>query len=75
VPYVIKVIQRATDHGISYGIMTTLHFSDLQALIIEYDIRDLEQEIERKEKERLDQLGISRRKATPEEINRLHGLS
>lgn len=55
--------------------MERLNYEDLKAMIIEYTIRDFELEIQLREKDRLESKGISRRKATDEEIARLHGLS
>ncbi len=74
-PSVFKTIQRAIDYNISYGLMERLNYEDLKAMIIEYTIRDFELEIQRREKDRLESKGINRRKATDEEIARLHGLS
>jgi hypothetical protein len=71
VPSVLKVVKRANDYSIPYGLMETLNYSDLQSMIIEYDIEALEQMKKDKERDRLDKLGIDRRKATAEDWNKL----
>jgi hypothetical protein len=43
VPSVLKVVKKANEHKIPYGLMETLNFTDLQAMIIDYDIDALEQ--------------------------------
>jgi len=71
VPSVLKVIKRANDHKIPYGLMEILNYTDLQSMIIDYDIDVLEQLKRDKERQRLDGMGIDRRKATADDWNKL----
>lgn len=70
VPSVLKTIKRAQQHGIEYGVMRRLNYLDLQALIIEYEIENLQSELERRESDRLRNQGVSRRKATPSDVEK-----
>jgi len=70
VPSVLKTIRRASQHGIEYNLMKRLNYHDLQAQIIEYEIQTLEAELRRREEERLSKAGVSRRKATPADIEK-----
>lgn len=67
---VLRTIKRAQEHGIEYHLMRRLNYLDLQALIIEYDIQNLESELNRREDERLRNNGVSRRKATPKDVEK-----
>jgi hypothetical protein len=71
VPSVLKVVKKANEHKIPYGLMETLNFTDLQAMIIDYDIDALEQMKRDKERQRLDSMGIERRKFTEDDWNKL----
>jgi len=71
VPSVLKVIKKANEHKIPYGLMESLNYTDLQAMIIEYDIDVLERMKSDKERDRLSSLGIERRKATADDFDRL----
>lgn len=70
-PSVLKVIKKANEHKIPYGLMESLNYTDLQAMIIEYDIDVLERMKSDKERDRLSSLGIERRKATADDFDRL----
>jgi len=71
VPSVLKVVKKANEHKIPYGLMESLNYTDLQAMIIEYDIDVLERMKSDKERERLSSLGIERKKATADDFDRL----
>jgi len=71
VPSVLKVVKKANEHKIQYGLMESLNYTDLQAMIIEYDIDVLERMKSDKERDRLSSLGIERRKATADDFDRL----
>lgn len=71
VPSVLKTIQRAVERGLDYHLMSRLNYTDLQAVLIEFDIRDLQNELDRQEAERLSSRGISRRKASASDIQNL----
>lgn len=70
-PSVLKVVKKANEHKIPYGLMESLNYTDLQAMIIEYDIDVLERMKSDKERDRLSSLGIERRKATADDFDRL----
>ena len=70
-PSVLKVVKKANEHKIPYGLMESLNYTDLQAMIIEYDIDVLERMKSDKERERLSSLGIERKKATADDFDRL----
>ena len=64
-------MKKANEHEIPYGLMEDLNYTDLQAMIIEYDIDILERMKREKERERLASKGVERRKATAEDFDRL----
>ncbi|MFH2116768.1 MAG: hypothetical protein ABII85_01850 [Bacillota bacterium] len=70
-PSILKIIERAIDHNIEYGLMKRLNFYDLKALMIEKDIKLYEERLEQMEKDRLSARGINRRKATTEDFENL----
>ena len=51
--------------------MEDLNYTDLQAMIIDYDIDILERMKREKERERLASKGVERRKATADDFDRL----
>lgn len=71
-PSVLRVLKRANDHSIPYGLMEKLNYTDLKSMILDYDIDSLESMMKNKEQERLQSKGVeSRRKATAEDWNNL----
>lgn len=71
-PSVLKVLKKANNHTIPYGMMETLNYTDLQMMIIEYDIDAFEQIKKDRERDRLSSMGIiERRKATSEDFDKL----
>jgi len=55
-------------YHIDYQLMTRLNYIDLKALIIEYDIENLEKYLRQKRQITQDQLGIEVREATDEDV-------
>lgn len=57
-------------YNIDYQLMTRLNYIDLKALIIEYDIENLEKYLRQKRQITQDQLGVEVREATDEDIKK-----
>ncbi len=57
-------------YNIDYQLMTRLNYIDLKALIIEYDIENLEKYLRQKRQITQDQLGVDVREATDEDVKK-----
>lgn len=57
-------------YNIDYQLMTRLNYIDLKALIIEYDIENLEKYLRQKRQITQDQLGVEVREATDEDVKK-----
>lgn len=58
VPFSITVFKKCIKYKISTDLMKSLHFFDLQCLIIQFEIQDIQEYFSAKEKERLKARGI-----------------
>lgn len=57
-------------YNIDYQLMIRLNYIDLKALIIEYDIENLEKYLRQKRQITQDQLGVEVREATDEDVKK-----
>lgn len=65
-------MNRAIDLGFEYKMMKRLNYVDLQYLIIDHDVKALENQFRQLEKQRQAQHGFVVRDATNEEILQMH---
>jgi hypothetical protein len=73
-PSVIQVIKKCEKYGVSHGIMCELNYTDLLALVIEYDIETVQEHLRMLEQQRRAKNGFaSVREASNEDILRMHG--
>ncbi|MGE4321060.1 MAG: hypothetical protein AB7E61_06410 [Acholeplasmataceae bacterium] len=70
-PSILEWIRAAKDAGYDTMMMNRLNFIDLQREVIEYRIVLVLQDLKSKEDSRLNELGIARRKANADDIDRL----
>jgi hypothetical protein len=68
---ILDWVRSALDAGLDSYLMNQLNFIDLQAMIIEYRIREKQAEIERLNNEKRNKSGNSFREASPDDIDRL----
>lgn len=58
-PYSIRIFKKCTEYNIDFNLVRHLHFFDLECIIMQFEIQKIEEYLERKEKERLKEQGIS----------------
>jgi hypothetical protein len=71
VPSILDWVRSAIDAGLDSNLMNTLNFIDLQAMVIEFRIREKEAELQRLNNDKRSKSGNTFRPATAEDINRL----
>lgn len=71
-PFIFTLIQRCIVYGISYELMKRLKYEDLLALVIEFDIKKVKEVYELKEEQRQARRGLEVKKATNDEILKMH---
>jgi len=69
-PFIFTLIKRCKHHGVPYALMCRLNYTDLLALMVEYDIEELLVHFKKLEKERLAEQGVTIREASNSEILR-----
>ena len=71
-PPVLHTIRSAALQKIPYGLMERLNYADLKAMVLEGWIDQVRSALDTKEKQRLSDRGVTRRRATQEEIDAMH---
>jgi len=69
----LNLIDKCQRYGISYDLMKRLNYTDLLAMVVERDIKVLEDHLRQRERDRQAANGVEVVEATNEDILREHG--
>jgi len=67
-PFIFILIKKCITYNIPYALMERLNYTDLLALVIEYDIQTVKEYLRQKERDRLSKRGVEVQTLTPEQI-------
>lgn len=66
-PFVFTLIQKCIAYKIPYDLMERLNYTDLLYMVVEYDIKTIQDYFRQKEQERLSKRGVEVEELSPEQ--------
>lgn len=66
-PFIFTLMQKCISYKIPYDLMERLNYTDLLYMIVEYDIKTVQDYLRQKEQERLSKRGVEVEEVPPEQ--------